>query len=93
MVKILNFDRPRFFGATGEGSPSRHPESVSIVEGMSLNLIYKTVSMTVKVTKVVAPQLEFEGSIEYFNRNDIEFDGLHHGDLIRFLHGDIEHIH
>jgi len=92
MIKKVEFDKPRYFGATGTEASSRMPETVQIDNGQDLILRYKGESVAVRVTRVATPQSKFEGEIQTFGSGELEFKDLKHGDMVEFAYEDIEHI-
>ena len=80
------------FGATSEKRPVAAPESIQITEGAMVDLRYKGKTASIRVTKVIQPQAEFEGAIEAFEHEPAHAD-LTQGDVVRFPYEKIQHIH
>ena len=81
------------FGATTEKLPIEI-ESIRITEGAVVDLRYKGKTASIRVTKVIRPQAEFEGAIEAFAPEyELEHADLKHGDVVRFAYDKIQHIH
>ena len=92
MVKTPIFEERMMFGATSEKRPVATPESIRITEGAVVDLRYKGKTVSIRVTKVVRPQAEFEGAIEAFE-HEPEHADLKQGEVVRFPYDKIEHIH
>lgn len=93
MVKYPKFEKPVEFGATSEGRPIAAPEEIKITEGVVVDLKYEGKLASVRVTKVIKPQKEFEGMIQDFNQTDTQHGELKSGDVVGFTDDDIGHIH
>lgn len=91
MVKTPNFEVTGAFGALSEKRPVR-PEAIRITEGAEVDLRYEGKTVAVRVTRVVEPQTEFEGTILGFDRDEVEHADLKLGDVVRFSYDEIEHI-
>ena len=83
MVKTPEFEERMMFGATSEKRPIATPESIHITPGAVVDLRYKGKTASIRVTKVLQPQTEFEGEIEAFE-HEPEHAGLEQGDVVRF---------
>ena len=93
MVKTPEFDERPYFGASSVGHPIAAPETIKITEGAVVDLAYKKKMATIRVTRIIKPQEEFEGMIEAFDRYELEHAGLKQGDEVRFPYSKIAHIH
>jgi hypothetical protein len=93
MVKTPDFDKRKRFGASSERAPVPTPETITITPQSIVMLRYKGSVVAVQVTKVVAPQAEFEGSIQDFDNQDSKHEDLAQGDEVRFRYEHIEHIY
>ena len=79
------------FGASSDKLPIE-VESIRITEGAVVDLRYKGKTGSIRVTKVIQPQAEFEGAIEAFE-HEPEHADLKQGDVVRFDYDKIQHIH
>lgn len=91
MIKTPKFEEPLSFGATTDELPCDY-ENIRITEGAVVDLRYKGKTASIRVTKVVRPQAEFEGAIEAFE-HEPEHADLKQGDVVRFTYDKIQHIH
>lgn len=80
------------FGASSTGRPIATPESIIITEGAVVDLRYEGKAASIRVTKVIKPQPEFEGAIGAFE-HEPEHADLKQGDVVRFNYDKIQHIH
>ena len=73
MIKNPEFEDPLNFGATTDELPCDY-ENIRITEGAVVDLRYKGKTGSIRVTKVIQPQAEFEGAIEAFKKAGIALD-------------------
>ena len=92
MVKTPEFDDREVFGASGEGRPLRPPQSITVAEGMRVQLRYKGKRAFVRVTKVLKAQALFRGVVQHFDQMTLEHEGLKYGDAVEFSYEKIEHL-
>lgn len=91
MIKTPEFEEPLSFGASTDELPCDY-ENIRITEGAVVDLRYKGKTASVRVTKVIRPQAEFEGAIEAFE-HEPEHADLKQGDVVQFGYDKIQHIH
>ena len=91
MIKTPEFEEPLSFGATTDELPVDY-ENIRITAGAIVDLRYKGKTTSIRVTKVIQPQAEFEGAIEAFEHEPSHAD-LTQGDVVRFTYEKIQHIH
>ena len=91
MAKTPDFEPPLGFGATSDKLPIEL-ESIQITPGAVVNLRYKGKTASIRVTRTLQAQAEFEGEIEAFEHKPEHAD-LKQGDVVRFGYYKIQHIH